>query len=127
MSNANVSDPQRANRLQTEVRENLQECIEELNDSRRQAIENNDQGAAKNYALKIKEVLAKLDEMSEIALTELNDDDATIAIVKKLGNLSQDLDKSTAEMKTVTDKLTKATEVINTASSFISEISSLVV
>lgn len=122
-----MSTTKRANRLQANVREDLLECIESLNKSRRTAKVDNDNETASKYASKIEDILDMLDEMSELALADLNDDDETLGVVRNLGEISEELEKRSAEMKETTEKLTKAAEVIDTAASFISGVSGLLV
>jgi len=114
-----------ANRLQVKVRDELNDSIETLDNSRRQAKDNNDDKMAIQYASKIQEILDKIDEMSEIGLVSLDKDEKTKSVVNNLQNITQQLEKTATEMKTASDKLEKASQVINTASSFISKISTL--
>ena len=120
-----MSNTTRAERLQTNVREDLLETLKDLNSERKKAKEAGNQDLANQYFDKIEEALDKLDELSEIGLQQLNDSQEVADALKKLGKIAESLEKRAAEMKQAQDKLQKATKVISEATKFVTGLAAL--
>lgn len=120
-----MSNITRAERLQTNVREDLLETVKDLNSERKKAKEAGNQDLANQYFDKIEETLDKLDELSEIGLQQLNDSQEVADALKKLGKIAESLEKRAAEMKHAQDKLQKATKVISEATKFVTGLAGL--
>lgn len=114
-----------AQRLQAKVRNSLLDSVETLNAARRKAKAENNSELAKQYAAKIETILDQLDDMSDVGLAQLNNDPETTQTIAELNAISDALENSAGEMKNVTDKLKKATELINTATQFATKITTL--
>lgn len=115
----------RAVRLQANVREDLLDSIKDLNSERKKAKEAGNQILANQYFDKMLKILDTLDEMSEIALQQLNDSQEVADALKNLGEIAESLEKRAAEMKSATEKLTKATEIISEATKFVTGLAKL--
>ena len=120
-----MSNTTRAERLQTNVREDLLETLKDLNSERKKAKEAGNQDLANQYFDTIEETLDKLDELSEIGLQQLNDSQEVADALKKLGKIAESLEKRAAEMKQAQDKLQKATKVISEATKFVTGLAGL--
>lgn len=120
-----MNNTKRSERLQANVREDLLDTIKDLNSERKQAKKNDNPDLAMQYLDKIEDILDKLNEMSEVALQQLNDSKEVTEALKKLGEIAENLEKIAGEMKNAQEKLTKATELISQATQFVTGLAGL--